>query len=47
LDDFVQQFRHRFGREMTPEETRFCELSEILLKDPPEKDAAKKGDKAA
>jgi hypothetical protein len=47
LELFKQQFRQKFGREMTGEEVRFWTLTEQLLLEPPEEEATgKKSDVA-
>ncbi|MGB8889259.1 MAG: hypothetical protein WCC87_21205 [Candidatus Korobacteraceae bacterium] len=44
LDTFSRQFRQKYGRDMTPEEMRFYQLTKDLLDNPPEED---KGGEAA
>lgn len=39
LDNFAQQFKAQLGRDMTPEERRFYELAEQVLRNPPEDEA--------
>ncbi len=34
LADFQERFRAKYGREMSPEEKRFFELTEAMLREP-------------
>ena len=36
LDMFARQFRQRYGREITPKESRFYQLTKELLDNPPD-----------
>ena len=38
LEKFAQQFRMKYGREMTPEERHFYQLTKNLLDNPPEEE---------
>ena len=40
LEKFAQQFRMKYGREMTDDERRWFKATEELLKHPPEQQSA-------
>ncbi len=35
---FARQFRRKYGRDMTPQELKFYQLTKDLLENPPEED---------
>lgn len=47
VETFARQFRQKYGREMTPEERHFYELTKNLLERPPEEEQPKKRSRAA
>jgi hypothetical protein len=44
--EFGRQFRRKYGRDMTPDETKFYQLTKDLLENPPEEEGGGEGEAA-